>query len=242
MAQQAKILIVDDDPRLVSLLKFYLTKQGFSVDYAANAEQMDYKLSYAFFDLIILDWMMPGEDGLSICQRLSAQQNPPLILMLTANGSENDCIAGLHGGADDFLAKPFNTDVLLAHIEAILRRRTPSLGANIAHNSFTFEFGPYVLDFTQRCLFVNKDIINLSHNEFALLKLLAQHAGTPVSREFLSHHLKNTNNPRDSRFIDTQIYRLRRIIEKNPANPVYLQTARGVGYLLVSNHSASVNN
>ena len=128
MTLSAKILIVDDDPRLRTLLRYFLIEKGFEVECVADAEQMTQNLKRSFYDLIILDWMMPGEDGLSVCSRLHAEENCPLIIMLTANGSENDSIAGLLSGADDYLAKPFNADVLLARIQAVLGRRPPGAG------------------------------------------------------------------------------------------------------------------
>ena len=233
MPLQAKILIVDDDQRLRTLLQYFLTEKGFDVDCAADAEQMTHKLTRSFYDLIILDWIMPGEDGLSVCKRLHAEENSPLILMLTANGSENDCIVGLLSGADDFLAKPFNTNVLLARIQAVLRRRPRVLGALPDNIGLAFEFGAYKLDYAQRCLFLNDNIINLTDTEFALLKVFSQHVGKPLSREQLSYLLKGADSPVDSRFVDTQVYRLRRLLENDPANPVYLQTVRSVGYVLV---------
>ena len=229
----AKILIVDDDPRLRSLLKYFLIEKGFEVQCVADAEQMTHNLKLSFYDLIILDWMMPGEDGLSVCNRLHEQENSPLIIMLTANGSENDAIAGLLCGADDYLAKPFNTDVLLARIGAVLRRR-PRLLACLPDNTvLLFHFGSYVLDFSQRCLYKKDSRINLTSNEFALLSVLAQHVGKPLSREQLSYLIKGKDSKVDCRSVDTQIYRLRRLLENDAAHPVYLQTVRGLGYVLV---------
>ncbi len=233
MPLQAKILIVDDDPRLRSLLQFFLTDKGFEVDCVADAEQMTLKLTRSFYDVIILDWMMPGEDGLSVCRRLTADNNSPLIIMLTANGSENEVIEVFLCGADDFLAKPFNTDVLLARIKAVLRRRPRVVASLPHHKEEIFNFGPYDLNFAQRCLYKAEKRINLSNNEFALLNVLAQHVGKPVSREQLSFHIKGGDSPVDARFVDTQIYRLRRLLEPNPTNPIYLQTVRGLGYVLV---------
>jgi two-component system phosphate regulon response regulator OmpR len=237
MMPHAKILIVDDDPRLRSLLKYFLNEKGFEVDCVADAEQMTTYLNRAFYDLIILDWMMPGEDGLSVCGRLYAQDNSPLILMLTANGSENDSIAGLQCGADDFLAKPFNTDVLLAHIQAVLRRR-PRIPVSLTdNNDLVFEFGAYVLDFAQRCLYLNDKRMDLSSGEFSLLKVLAQNAGKPLSREQLSYLIKGEDSKIDCRFVDTQVYRLRKLLEKDPSKPLYLQTVRGLGYVMVKHAS-----
>jgi len=232
MTLQAKILIVDDDARLRSLLQYFLTEQGFDVDCVADAEQMTYKLTRSFYDLIILDWMMPGEDGLSVCKRLHADENSPLIIMLTANGSENDAIAGLLCGADDYLAKPFNVDVLLARIQAVLRRRS-RVSTRVPDNNLLFYFGPYALSFAQRCLYKEDKRINLTTNEFALLNVLAKHAGKALSREQLSYHLKGEDSQVDCRFVDTQVYRLRRLLEPDSANPIYLQTVRGLGYVMV---------
>ena len=233
MTYSAKILIVDDDPRLRSLLKCFLIKKGFEVECVGDAEQMTRNLKRSFYDLIILDWMMPGEDGLSVCSRLHADENSPLIIMLTANGSENDFIAGLLGGADDYLAKPFNVEVLLARIHAVLRCR-PRLPASFPDNNASlFYFGPYALDFSQCCLFKKNSRLDLSSNEFALLHVLAQHAGKPLSREQLSYRLKGKSSKVDCRAIDTQVYRLRQKLENDPAHPDYLQTVRGLGYVLV---------
>ncbi|MEY3758995.1 MAG: two-component system response regulator OmpR [Pseudomonadota bacterium] len=237
MISKAKILIVDDDSRLRLLLKHFLKDKGFEVDCVADAEQMTRILKRGFYDLIILDWMMPGEDGLSVCRRLHAQENSPLVLMLTANGSENDSITGLQCGADDFLAKPFNVDVLLAHIEAILRRR-PRVPASLTENNDSvFVFGAYVLDFAKRCLYLKDKRIDLSSGEFSLLKVLAQHLGKPLSREQLSYLIRGKDSKVDCRFIDTQIYRLRLLLEKDPSKPIYLQTVRGHGYVMVQ-HTA----
>ena len=233
MTPQAKILIVDDDPRLRSLLKYFLSGKGFEVDCVADAEQMTHKLTRSFYDLIILDWMMPGEDGVSVCRRLHAEENSPLIIMLTANGSENDCIACLHCGADDFIAKPFNVDVLMAHIQAVLRRRPRVLATFPDNDALFFYFGPYVLNFIQRSLLMDDKRLDLAPSEFTLLKVLAQHVGKPQSREQLSFLIKGKDSPVDCRFVDTQIYRLRRLLEKDPTNPVYLQTVRGLGYVMV---------
>ena len=233
MTLSGKILIVDDDPRLRTLLRYFLIEKGFEVECVADAEQMTQNLKRSFYDLIILDWMMPGEDGLSVCSRLHAEENCPLIIMLTANGSENDSIAGLLSGADDYLAKPFNADVLLARIQAVLRRRPRVQASSPDHTVLLFSFGPYVLDFSQRCLYKNDDRLELSSNQFALLNVLAQHAGKPLSREQLSYLIKGKDNEVDCRSVDTQIYRLRRMLENDPTKPVYLQTVRGLGYVLV---------
>ena len=238
MILQAKTLIVDDDLRFGAYLKQFLVNNNFSVDYVGDAEQMNKKLALHFYDLIILDWMMPGEDGLSVCKRLHTQKNSPPIIMLTANGTEKDSIDGLINGADDYLAKPFRGQVLLARIQVVLRRR-PRVLASVPDSDEAFYFGPYQLNFAQRCCFLDDKRIDLTSNEFALLNILAKNKGTPVSRERLSFHIKGKENKLDCRFIDMHIFRLRQLLEKDPSHPVYLQTVRGLGYLL--NQQTTIN-
>ena len=180
---------------------------------------------------------MPGEDGLSVCRRLHKEENSPLIIILTANGSENDSIAGLQCGADDFLAKPFNVDVLLAHIQAMLRRHPRTPAELLDTNRVLIEFGDYALDLTKRCLLLKDKKINLSSGEFSLLKVLTQQIGKPISREQLSYLIKGQDSQVDCRFIDTQVYRLRKLIETDPSNPVYIQTVRGLGYVMIQHSS-----
>ena len=132
------------------------------------------------------------------------------------------------------MAKPFNVDVLLAHIQAMLRRR-PRVPAGLPDTNGVFlEFGDYVLDLAQRCLMFNDKKINLSHGEFSLLKVLTQQIGTTLSREQLSYLIKGQDSEVDGRFIDTQVYRLRILIETDPSNPIYLQTVRGLGYVMIN--------
>ncbi|WP_347989372.1 response regulator [Methylomonas sp. AM2-LC] len=230
--QQAKILIVDDDLRIRSLLKRYLSQQGFVVSGVGDALEMTMKLERDPIDLIVLDWMLPGEQGLSICQRLSADKNNPPIIMLTANGSAESRISGLDGGADDYLPKPFEPRELVARIHAVLRRRPRVAAAIPIANSSSLYFGPYRLDSTQRCLYREDAQIALTGNEFALLNVLAQHAGTPLSRERLAYLINGRDHDYENRSLDVQVSRLRRLLEDDPARPCYLQTVRGRGYML----------
>ncbi|MEI6334552.1 MAG: response regulator [Methylococcaceae bacterium] len=238
MQQQKKILIVDDDRRIQSLLKRYLSDQGFAVETAGDGEEMNQKLALSHFDLIVLDWMMPGEDGLSICRRLSTDKNNPPIIMLTANGSEDARISGLEVGADDYMAKPFNPRELVARIYAILRRCPevlPTAAPEI--NRPLMEFGPYQINFLERCLYKDNCKINLTDSEFALLKVLADHAGTPLSRERLGYLIDGRTHDPLNRSIDLQVSRLRRLLQSDPMQPCYLQTIRGHGYILAFNGS-----
>ncbi len=234
MTLQAKILIVDDDYRLRSLLKCFLSDEGFLVDCVASAEQMTENIKRSYYDLIVLDWMLPGEDGLSVCSRLTVEEeNSPPIIMLTANASESHCVACLKCGADDYLAKPFNPDVLVARIHAVLRRSPRVVESLTETKPSLFHFGPFVLDFTQHCLFHKDSKLDISSGEFALLKILAESVGKSVSREQLGFLIKGQNYKPEDRFVDVQIYRLRRLVETDPVNPVYLKTVRGVGYMLL---------
>jgi two-component system phosphate regulon response regulator OmpR len=231
-----KILIVDDDIRIQSLLKRYLCDQGFVVETAGDGEQMTKKLAMSHFDLIVLDWMLPGEDGLSICMRLSNDDNSPPIIMLTANGTEDSRISGLEVGADDYMAKPFNPRELVARIHAVLRRRPQLLPAAIpVNNKPPIKFGPYQINFSERCLYKDNHKINLTDSEYALLKVLADYAGTPLSRERLAYLIDGRVLDPFNRSIDIQISRLRRLLESDSAKPSYLQTVRGLGYMLVFN-------
>ena len=229
---QTKVLVVDDDSRLRALLERYLTTQGFSVRTVADGEQMTRLLATRTFDLIVLDLMLPGEDGFTICQRLRESRESIPIIMLTARGDENDRIAGLNYGADDYLAKPFNPAELTARIHAVLRRsvRQP---ATLPETGAAECFGPFRLDTARRCMYREQTPIPLTEGEFALLKILVRHAGTPLSRERLLGLLNGRDYLPDDRSIDVQISRLRRLVEENPSRPRYLQTVRGIGYVLV---------
>lgn len=231
-----KILIVDDDIRIQSLLKRYLCDQGFVVETAGDGQQMTKKMARSHFDLIVLDWMLPGEDGLSICMRLNNDDNSPPIIMLTANGTEESRISGLEVGADDYMAKPFNPRELVARIHAVLRRHPQVLPAAIPEiNRPPMIFGPYQINFSERCLYKDNHKINLTNSEFVLLKVLADYAGTPLSRERLAYLIDGRLIDPLNRSIDIQISRLRRLLENDPSQPSYLQTVRNLGYMLVFN-------
>jgi two-component system phosphate regulon response regulator OmpR len=233
MNKNYKILVVDDDPRLRYLIENLLRDRGFLVDGVADGKQLFDKIKYSHYDLIILDWILPGEDGLTICKRLNSEDNSPLVIMLTAKDSKSDCLSSFGSGADDYITKPFDPDELVARIIALLRRRlyqNPSLPDK---NSLLFNFGPYSLDIAQRCLFKGSDKINLRPTEFSILRVLAQNAGTAVSREQLSFLIKGQDLHPDDRSIDIQICRIRRLLQESRSSPIYLQTIRNVGYILV---------
>ncbi len=232
--KRTKILVVDDDLRLRDLLHRYLTDQGFSVQTAIDGGAMDRLLNRELFDLLVLDLMLPGDDGLAICRRLRAASNAIPIIMLTAKGDEVDRIVGLEMGADDYLPKPFNPRELVARIHAVLRRRQPAPppGAPTQETEI-IAFGAFSFDLGTRTLTREKEEIPLTTGEFALLKVLATHARTPLSRDKLMELARGREFEAFDRSIDVQISRLRRLIEPDPARPAYIQTVWGFGYVFV---------
>src|SRR3972149_4579485 len=179
-----KIIVVDDDARLRDLLNRYLTEQGYAVRVVHDATEMNRQLARERYDLMILDLMLPGEDGLSICRRLRGGGENMPIIMLTAKGDDVDRIVGLEVGADDYLPKPFNPRELVARIQAVLRRRpAPTPPGAPSGEVEIVEFGPFRFNLATRSLARNKEDVPLTSGEFALLKLLVQHPRTPLSRD-----------------------------------------------------------
>jgi len=229
-----KILVVDDDLRLRQLLERYLGEQGYVVKAVDGGAAMDKALSRELYDLIVLDLMMPGEDGLSICRRLRADKNPVALIMLTAKGDEVDRIVGLELGADDYLPKPFNPRELVARIHAVLRRRAapPPPGAPAVSDE-SFEFGRVQVNLATRELTRDGVTTALTTGEFALLKVLLDHARQPMSRDKLMELARGREYEVFDRAIDVQVSRLRKLVEDDPAKPRYLQTVWGFGYVFV---------
>jgi len=229
-----KIVVVDDDERIRDLLRRYLTEAGFEVFVAEDAKALSQTLLHTIVDLIVLDLMMPGEDGLSVCRRLRASGTKTPIIMLTAKGEDVDRIVGLEVGADDYLGKPFNPRELLARIHAVLRRRPPQEdpGAPSAGNE-SVNFGPYQFDLTARTLRKNGGGVSLTTGEFAMLKALVRHPRQPLSREKLAQLARGREFERSDRSLDVQISRLRKLIEQDVDSPRYIQTVWGVGYVFV---------
>lgn len=228
-----RVLVVDDDLRLRDLLKRYLGEQGFNVKVVNDAPQMDKALLREHFDLMVLDLMLPGEDGLAICRRLRGTGNQIPIVMLTAKGDDVDRIIGLEMGADDYLPKPFNPRELVARIHAVLRRQpqTPP-GAPVADDE-DVSFGQIVVQLGNRILIRNGEETLLTTGEFALLKVLLQHPRQPLSRDRLMELARGREYDVFDRSIDVQISRLRKLIEEDPGKPRYLQTVWGFGYVFV---------
>ena len=227
------LLVVDDDARLRDLLTRYLGEQGFDVKSAANGQQMDKIRARDHFHLIILDLMMPGEDGLAICRRLRGIGDKTPIIMLTAKGDEIDRIIGLEMGADDYLPKPFNPRELLARIHAVLRRQGSAPPGAPQADEAPIMFGKIEVDLAARTLKRGDELLPLTTGEFAVLKVLLQHPRQPLSRDKLMTLARGREQGPFDRAIDVQVSRLRKLIEADPTQPRYLQTVWGFGYVFV---------
>ena len=237
MTQAPHILIVDDHREIRDALVKYLEKNGLRTTTAADAAAMDAVLKVGQFDLVVLDVMMPGEDGLSVCRRLRASHDIP-ILMLTALGDDTDRIVGLEVGADDYLAKPFNPRELLARIKAILRRseRVEVAGGSLAGHRLAFD--RWVLDTDRRRLTdASGAEVGLTTAEFRLLTAFLERPRFVLNRDQLLDITAGRAAQVFDRTIDNQISRLRRKIEENPANPALITTVRGGGYSLAADVS-----
>jgi len=229
-----KILVVDDDRRLRDLLQRYLAEQGFAARTADGAAAMEKALARERYDLLVLDLMMPGEDGLSICRRLRGAKDDIAIIMLTAKGDDVDRIVGLEMGADDYLPKPFNPRELVARIHAVLRRRSAPLPAGApAAEEGAVDFGAVSVNLATRILTRRGEPHALTTGEFAVLRVLLQHPRQPLSRDKLMELARGREYEVFDRAIDVQISRLRKLVEDDPAKPRYLQTVWGFGYVFV---------
>jgi len=225
------LLIVDDDERIRSLLQQFLVQSDYLVSTAEDAEQARTLLSAIEFDLIILDVMMPGQDGISFTAELRNLQNNTPILLLTARGETEDRIKGLEAGADDYLPKPFEPKELLLRINAILRRM-PDLKEDQMMPK-TLSLGHLKYDVARNELWEGETQIRLTTTESQLMKIFTSALGEPISRVDLVTSLGRDVSSAQDRAIDVQITRLRRKIEVNPGQPRYLQTVRGAGYMLL---------
>lgn len=227
MTQSERILVVDDDPALRELLSAYLGDNGFSVDLAADGAEMRRAMARTMPDAIILDLMLPGEDGLALTRELRTRSSVP-ILMLSARGEEIDRVVGLEVGADDYLAKPFGPREMLARLRALLRR---SSSPGTLREDERYRFGVFRLDVDARRLLRDGVDAGLSGAEFDLLKALVERPHRVLTRDVLLELLKGYEREPFDRTIDIRVARLRRKIEPDPANPVYIRTVRGAGYL-----------
>ncbi len=229
-----RILIVDDDARIRDLLRRYLEQEGFEVMLAEDGKALSRIMQRDPVNLIVLDLMMPGEDGLSICRRLRAANDRTPIIMLTAKGEDVDRIVGLEVGADDYLGKPFNPRELLARVNAVLRRRplVEEPGAPSQEDE-SVSFGPYVFDLGMRTLKKDGEELPLTTGEFSMLKALVRHPRQPLSREKLALLARGREFEPFDRSLDVQVSRLRKMVEADATSPRYIQTVWGVGYVFV---------
>ena len=228
-ADDAHLLIVDDDERIRGLLQKFLVRSGFLVSTARDASHARRVLSGLEFDLIVLDVMMPGEDGISLCRDLRQTITTP-IMLLTAKGDTDDRINGLEAGADDYLAKPFEPKELLLRINAILRRVPDTEPATVAPT--VLNLGSIRYDIGRGEMWQGDDLVRLTATESQLMRIFSSAPGEAMSRARLVEELSRSGGQTQERAVDVQITRLRRKIEADPKQPRYLQTVRGAGYML----------
>jgi len=222
------LLVVDDDRETRELLSLYLGQQGFEVAVVEDGMAMDAWLSGNTTDLVILDLMLPGEDGLSIARRLRSQHKLPIV-MISARGEEVDRIVGLEVGADDYLPKPFNPRELLARVRAVLRRSAPSATSEPERET-TLKFGEFRLDDRGRILYRGADEVDLSRSEFDLLQVFVHRPNRILSRDLIMDCLSGSDRDPYDRSIDVRVTRLRHKIEDDPSNPKLIRTVWGIGY------------
>jgi len=235
-----RILVVDDDLRLRDLLKRYLMEQGFAADTVPDGQALDRAFTRNRYDLVVLDVMLPNEDGFAICRRIraggaadAAEANIPII-MLTAKSDDVDRILGLEMGADDYLAKPFNPRELVARIHAVLRRQAPlPMPGAPSDADEIVRFGLFILNLGTRELSKDGVPLPMTTGEFGLLKVMAQHPKAPLSRDKLTELARGREHDTFDRAIDVQVSRLRKLLGEDPANPRYIQTVWGRGYVFV---------
>ncbi len=239
MANADHILIVDDDAETRILLQVYLEKQGFRVATAADGRGLRKALETTHPDLIVLDLMLPGEDGLQLCRDLRARSNLPVI-MLTARGEETDRIVGLEMGADDYIAKPANPRELLARIKSVLRRAR-SLPENLEPEPVkTYRFAGWALDLATRNLTAPDGVVvPLSGTEFKLLRIFIAHPDRVLSRDQLIEHMISREAGPFDRAIDVQVSRLRQRLNEDAREPRLIKTVRGAGYVFAANVEAA---
>lgn len=227
-ASDSHLLVVDDDRETRELLSLYLGQQGFDVAVVEDGKAMDAWLADNSTDLVILDLMLPGEDGLSIARRLQSDHKLPIV-MISARGEELDRIVGLEVGADDYLPKPFNPRELLARIRAVLRRSGPA-GEAAPGRSTSHEFGEFTFDDERRVLYRNDQEVELSRAEFDLLQVFVHRPNRVLSRDLIMDCLSGGDRDPFDRSIDVRVTRLRHKMEDDPSKPRLIRTVWGIGY------------
>lgn len=241
MSEQLYILVVDDEPRIRTMLRRYLTTEGFKVAEAADGAELRAALERERFDLVLLDLVLPGEDGLSLARHIRQQSQVPVI-MLTGKGDLIDRVAGLEAGADDYIAKPFHLREVLARIRTVLRRSAPADKPGLAAPppagatpGAILAFEDWRLDLPKRELSrATGEQVSLTSGEFELLRIFALHANRVLNRDQLLDLVKGREWEAFDRAIDTQVGRLRKKIESDPGNPRLIKTVRGAGYIFAT--------
>ena len=231
--QSSKIWVVDDDPDLRKMVGTYLMDQGYDVRCLCDVKQLEARLEFQRPDLVVLDLMMPGDDGLTALRRLRDAGDDLPVVMLTARGEAVDRIIGLEQGADDYLAKPFLPRELTARIEAVLRRRSNIPAGTPVAEGGQVSFGENVLDLSARTLIKAGVPVVITSGEFSLLASFVQHPHRPLSRERLIELARGPGCDTDSRSMDVQVSRVRKLVEPDPTRPRYVQTVWGYGYVFV---------
>ncbi|CAG9181520.1 response regulator [Cupriavidus pampae] len=233
MEQTNRIMVLDDEAELRNMLQRFLTGHGFHVRTVADGKQLDRYLQREPYDLLVLDLMMEPEDGLSVCRRLRAEGQTMPILMLTAKGDPVDRVLGLETGADDYLAKPFLPDELVARIRALLRRQKMAAGDPTV-TSQTLRFGDFEFDVGKQTLRRAGEPVEMHSAQMLLLHALGSSPNRAVSRDNLLARARGRDHNALDRSIDVQILRLRQILEEDPSKPRFVKTVWGVGYMLVA--------
>ncbi|WP_186107846.1 response regulator [Burkholderia gladioli] len=231
-----QVLLIDDDAALRDLLRTFFQQRGIEISVLHDATTLERRLERERPSVIVLDLMLPGVDGLTVLKQLRASGDPIPVIMLTARADGVDRVIGLELGADDYLGKPFMPQELLARIHAVLRRHAPAgaLGTRSApERREPLRFGPFRLDFATRTLYRETEALKLTGGEYALLEVFALHPMETLSRTRLLDLLHGPYSNLTERGIDVPVWRLRRLLEDDPAQPRYVQTMRGVGYMFV---------
>ncbi len=240
-ARPDRLIVLDDEAEIRTMLRRFLTAEGFEVRAVEDSAKLDAFLQRQPYDLLILDLMLPDEDGLTVCKRLRAQGQTIPILMLTARGDPVDRVVGLEVGADDYLAKPFSPSELVARIRAILRRqkiimRSQTYGGDalVSSDADTVLFGRFRLDLRRQELHQDGEIVTIGSAEIRLLCALAATPNRPVSRDILIERARGRGYEANTRSVDVQILRLRQIIEADASAPRHIRTVWGLGYMLIA--------
>jgi two-component system, OmpR family, phosphate regulon response regulator OmpR len=228
-----KIIVLDDEAELRNMLQRFLSSQGFEVRVVENGKRLDRYLQREPYDLLVLDWMMEPEDGLSVCKRLRAEGQTLPILMLTAKGDPVDKVVGLETGADDYLAKPFLPQELVARVRALLRRQKIAAG-DPTHTQQIIRFGDFRLDLGKQKLYRKDAPFEIHSAQMQLLGALGSSPNRAVSRDNLIARTRGRDHDALDRSIDVQVLRLRQIVEEDPGKPRFIKTVWGVGYMLLA--------